>query len=517
MVPSMTQPGPATRGLLDRRLCWVVLTIASLAATFGSVSSSAEAGTKIRPPTNFVLLMSDDQGWGEVAHADHSRLQTPTLDDMAAAGLRFERFYAAAPICSPTRASVMTGRHPNRSGVLSRNYALRPEEITLPALLRQAGYRTAHFGKWHLGPVKADSPVNPGAFGFDAYLSADRAFNIDDVLNRNGTRPIVFSGEGSEIIVQEAIHFMLDARAEGRPFFVVIWFGSPHQPYQGISKDLFRYGGGFGELAKRYAEITAMDRAIGRVRHALRKLKVADNTLVWFCSDNGPPRHVEENGGLRGHKGDLYEGGIRVPGIVEWPGVVAKGRVAASPAVTTDIFATILDVAGIAPPDRPLDGVSLKPLLEGREGVRAPIGFWQYPAATEHGNPLWLSEADLLGVAHPRSPRVPARFYNFRHPVPKTDDFRGGAVWMDGRWKLLLLNPATDGAPVRSELFDLSRDAAERDDVSAGNPAVVARMRRELDAWRRDVEHSLSGRDYDSAPALERSRTSVNPPPQPGR
>lgn len=478
---------------------WAAICV--ICAITGSAASGAEPRAQARKPPNFVLLMSDDQGFGEVAHAGHSRLKTPALDQMARSGVRFERFYAAAPICSPTRASVMTGRHPNRAGVLAHNYALRPEEIALPALLRQAGYRTAHFGKWHLGPVKAASPVNPGAFGFDHYLSADRAFNVDDVLSRDGAEPIVFAGEGSEVIAQEAIHFMLDAHAAKRPFFVVIWFGSPHRPYQGVSQDLLQYGGGFGELAKRYAEITAMDRAIGRIRHALRKMRIAKNTLVWFSSDNGPPPDVEENAGLRGHKGSLYEGGIRVPGIVEWPSVIAKGRVVSSPAVTTDIFATILDFAGVDPPDRPLDGVSLRPLLEGAESTRPPIGFWQYRTARERANPPWLSEADLTGQPHARSPRRPARFHNFRHPMIETDGFRGDAAWLDGRWKLLVVDPEPDDSsdddpPMRFELFDIAVDPAEANDLAAQHPEIVTRMRAELADWQRSVERSLGGHDY---------------------
>jgi arylsulfatase A-like enzyme len=394
----------------------------------------------------------------------------------------------------------MTGRHPNRSGVLSRNYALRPEEISLAALLRRAGYRTGHFGKWHLGPVKAASPVNPGAFGFGTYLSSDRAFNMNDVLSRNGASPIKFKGEGSEIIVYEAVRFMREAHSAGEPFFVAIWFGSPHQPYEGLSQDLMRYGL-FGDLAKRYAEITAMDRAIGFVRRVLREMKVANETIVWFCSDNGPPRHVEENGGLRGSKGSLYEGGVRVPGVVEWPGVIERGRVVATPAVTTDIYPTILELAGIDPPARPLDGVSLKPLLAGEEFARPAIGFWVYPTAGEHGNASWLSETQLRGEPYVRSRRNPARFYNFHHPETKLDGFSGPAVWLDETWKLLALDsePVSSepaGAEQRFELYDLAADSGEQRDLAGRHPDTVARMQRELRQWQRSVEHSLSGADY---------------------
>jgi len=141
--------------------------------------------------------MADDQGWGEMGYYGHPNLKTPIFDEMVADGLRFDRFYSGAPVCSPTRASVMTGRHPNRSGVFLWNYAIRPEEITIAQVLKKAGYRTGHFGKWHLGPVKADSPVNPGKCGFDEYLSHDNFFEIDPPLSRNGADPDIHKGESS--------------------------------------------------------------------------------------------------------------------------------------------------------------------------------------------------------------------------------------------------------------------------------------------------------------------------------
>ena len=242
---------------------------------------------------NIILLMGDDHGWEETGYNGHAHLHTPVLDEMAAQGLRLDRFYSASPVCSPTRASVITGRHPNRCGTFTPNWSIRPEEISVAQLLRDAGYVTAHFGKWHLGPVKAESPTSPGAMGFDEWLSHDNFFEIDPVLSRNGGPPQKFTGESSELLIAEAIRFIGQARERGRPSFTVVWYGSPHEPYQGLEKDLAHYTDlpdSYAEkrvaltsletgkrverplrdvLQERYAEITAMDRSIGQLRQYL--------------------------------------------------------------------------------------------------------------------------------------------------------------------------------------------------------------------------------------------------------
>ena len=251
----------------------------------------AHAAASARP--NIVLMMADDQGWGETGYNGHPHVQTPVLDEMSRTALRLDRFYAASPVCSPTRASVMTGRHANRSGAFAPNWSTRPEEITLAQILKQAGYRTGHFGKWHLGAVKQDSPLNPNRMGFDEYLSHDNFFEMDPPLSRNGAPPEIIKGESSEIVVAEAVNFTRKVQAEGKPFFVVIWFGSPHGPYSGKPEDVALYSKVPSEdMRRRFAEITAMDRAIGTYRQALRSLGVADTTLLWFNSDNGIPSRI---------------------------------------------------------------------------------------------------------------------------------------------------------------------------------------------------------------------------------
>ena len=185
-------------------------------------------------PPNIILMMGDDHGWEETGYNGHPHVKTPVLDEMAATGLRFERFYAAHPSCSPTRASFLTGRHPNRMGTFAPGWSLRPEEITIAHLLAKAGYHCVHFGKWHVGAVKAGSPVNPGAMGFHEWLSHDNFFELNPSFSRNGGPPEVFKGESSEILIREAIAGIGRARTANKPFFQVIWFGSPHEPYSGL-------------------------------------------------------------------------------------------------------------------------------------------------------------------------------------------------------------------------------------------------------------------------------------------
>ncbi len=352
---------------------------------------------------NIILLMGDDHGWEETGYNGHAYLQTPVLDTMAAAGLQLDRFYAAHPSCSPTRGSVLTGRHPNRYGTFAPNWSIRPEEITIAHLLREAGYATAHFGKWHVGPVKAASPTSPGAMGFDEWLSHDNFFELNPSLSRNGEPPRRFEGESSGIIIDEAIRFIDASKQSRKPFLVVVWFGSPHEPYSGLEKDLALYGNlskkyvqktvsltsnetglpvqrPLGDvLRERYAEITAMDRAIGTLRNYLKDEGLRENTLLWYFSDNGTPSSGLAETPLRGQKGTMYEGGIRVPGIIEWPARIPTPRVSQIATVTSDILPTVAALAGQPVPNRTLDGVDLEPLIDDRMISRPkPIFFWRF-------------------------------------------------------------------------------------------------------------------------------------------
>ncbi|MGE3807835.1 MAG: sulfatase-like hydrolase/transferase, partial [Gemmataceae bacterium] len=236
---------------------------------------------------NIVLVMADDQGWGDVAYNGDKVLKTPNLDKLAGDGLRFDRFYAAAPVCSPTRGSVMTGRHPNRFGCFKWGYSLRPQEITIAEALKTVGYRTGHFGKWHLGSVRKGSPVNPGGSGFDRWVSAENFYDNGSILSDEG-KAIKTTGESSMVAADFAIDFMRDSVKEKKaPFLAVVWFGSPHSPHR-AAEDLRKiYEDQPRAKADFYGEITGIDRAVGKLREEIKSLGIQENTVFWYCSDNG--------------------------------------------------------------------------------------------------------------------------------------------------------------------------------------------------------------------------------------
>ena len=464
----------------------VGFTAAAFALGDNAEAVPAEAARPSAKRPNVILCMTDDQGWGDTGYNGHKILKTPVLDEMAASGVRFDRFYAAAPVCSPTRGSVMTGRHPNRFGCFSYNYSIRPQEVTLAEALKGAGYATAHFGKWHLGPVKAASPVSPGGCGFDEWLSHDNYFDLNPQLSRNGAKPERFRGESSDIIVDAALQFIRKAAGAKRPFLTVVWFGSPHSPHRALPKDKLPYK----ELPERqqnyYGEIAAVDRAMGTLRRGIRKLGVADNTLLWFCSDNGS-RRPGSAGGLRGGKATLWEGGIRVPGIIEWPGRIRNAFATNVPASTMDIYPTIVDLVGLTVPGqvKPIDGISLHDLIDGRMKKRPkPIPFWVYSRKEGETEDV-LDAAALKGRWR--------TFKNYRYLKPRTENFGGWAALIDDRYKL---HKRGRGGV---QLYDLVADRGERRNVAREKPKVAANMKAALEACQASVERSLSGQDYPAA------------------
>lgn len=294
---------------------------------------------------------------------------------------------------------------------------------------------------------------------------------------------------------------------EGKPFFTLVWFGSCHTPYSGLAEDVAAYKDVAHEPTRnRFAEITAMDRAVGSLRKTLRDLKVADNTLVWYCSDNGIGHDPKQsfNGGWREKKGSIYEGGLRIPGIIEWPAVVKSPRKTSVACVTTDIFPTVLDFLGLSSPDakRPLDGVSLRKLIADNRMTERPqpIGFWKYPANSEQKNERWMDPVLTRGTT-PTTSQAEIDFKNFKHPAAKTEGFGGDAAWTENRYKLVEIGEGRRKAPTEShlELYDLLADPREEHDIAAQNPQVVQRMSESLRAWQRSVEVSLTGADYRAA------------------
>lgn len=475
-------------------------------------------------PPNIVLLMGDDHGWEETGYHGHPHVKTPVLDEMAAAGLRMDRFYAAHPNCSPTRGSFLTGRHPNRFGTFAPGWSFRPEEVTLAHVLRKAGYHCGHFGKWHVGPVKSASPVSPGAMGFHEWLSHDNFFELNPSLSRDGGPPEVIAGESSEILVREAIRFIDRAGQGGKPFFTIVWFGSPHEPYSGLPGDLALYddlpakysekkvrltsnetGGQVtrpqGEvLRERYAEITAMDRAIGTLRKHLAAQGLRENTLLFYCGDNGTSADASLASPHRGVKGQVYEGGVLVPGIIEWPARIPQPRRTTVRAHTSDLLPTLCALAGQPMPVRPLDGIDLLPLLDGKLTQRpGPIHFWAFNTsrlsaakAEPYIDPvLQQGTTPLAKLAGGKATRD---FQNFRQPAIGEDDYLGPRAIIDGRFKLVLHEPRM-GEPKR-ELFDLDADPAEKSDLFAQQPAIAVKLQTQLRQWQQSVLNSLTGADY---------------------
>ena len=405
---------------------------------------------------NIISIMSDDHGWGQVGYMNHPVLKTPNLDAMAANGLRFDRFYAGSPVCSPTRAAMLTGRNPDRLGVMSWGYPMRLQEKTLSQTLKDAGYVTAHFGKWHLCglsgpgvPIFADDLRHPGRFGFDEWISVTNFFEMDPLMSRNGVFE-EFKGDSSEVIVAEAIKFIEKHHAGGKPMFILIWYGSPHTPFRASEEDTLPFAD-LNEISKHhYGELVAMDRSIGTLRQRLRELGIADNTLIVYCSDNGglPEISPDTVGGLRGFKSSLYEGGIRVPGIIEWPAVI-KPRITSYPVGVVDMFPTIVDILGL-PEDvmlQPIDGISLKPLFT--EDI------------AERGSPL-----------------------GFRYGRQR--------AWVGDRYKLVSANYPQ----VRLQLYDLIDDPKESRDLAAEKPELFAALQQQFVQWNASVDDSFAGKDY---------------------
>ena len=458
------------------------------------VTSLTDGFTEEKP--NIILIMCDDLGWGDVGFNGNKSIRTPHLDAMAKAGMKFNRFYAAAPVCSPTRGSCITGRHPYRYGIPFANSGhMKPEELTLAELLKKHGYTTGHFGKWHLGTLtKKVKDANRGGprgkkhfsppqlNGFDFCFSTESKVPTWDPLIRpkgNNSRkwwdPVLENrninpygtaywnergqsitentqGANSRVIMDRAIPFIRMATKAKQPFFSIIWFHTPHLPVVAGPKYMKMYNDHPKYAQHYYGCITAMDEQIGRLRSELRKLSVATNTLLFFCSDNGPEGQADTAPGSAGHlsgrKRSLLEGGIRVPGLAEWPAKIKPASTTKIPCVTSDYLPTILALLGIDPiNDRPIDGINLLPLFDGKMVERnRPIGF----------------------------------------------ESKGQTAWVGDRYKLY----SSGKTKSEHQLFDLIADPSEKQNLVKREPALAKRLAKELADWRESCRASAAGRDY---------------------
>jgi arylsulfatase len=405
---------------------------------------------------NIILLMSDDQGWGQVGYYNHPILKTPNLDSMAENGLRLDRFYAGAPVCSPTRASVLTGRVNDRSAVYTHGMPMRIQEKTIAQALKGIGYNTAHFGKWHLNglrgpgaPILKDDIRNPGYFGFDEWISVTNFFDINPLMSHKGEIK-EYKGSSSEIIVRQALEYI--SNNKNKAFFVVIWYGSPHSPWSALDSDKADLPQQLGTKDKNYlGEIVEMDKSIGLLRNELKKMDLSQNTIVWFNSDNGglPQGGKEGVGGLRGFKGSVYEGGLRVPCIIEWPEEIEGGQISSYPASTLDIFPTIYSILGLPKNSmiQPVDGASIKPIFNNNTCTR-------------------------------KTP-IPFKYMN-----------KGALI--DNDYKLVVENIEEK----QYSLYNLKEDRAETEDILSTHPEKGLEMIDYYEHWLESVINSVGGNDY---------------------
>ncbi len=446
---------------------------------------------------NIILIMTDDQGWFDAGFNGNRTIKTPNLDMLAAKGVVLDRFYSASAVCSPTRASVVTGRNPYRIGIPKANSGhMKTQEITIAELVKQKGYATAHFGKWHLGiHTRKERDANrggkgrhfkhysvPSMHGYDEYFCTESKVPTYDpmispvVYNEGESRKYGWSaikkgeeskeyntaywvgneekvlknleGDDTKVIMDRLLPFIEKSVNTKKPFFTTVWPHTPHLPV--VTSDYYKnkYYGMTNKQKLYYGCITAMDDQIGRLWKDLEDKGIADNTMIWFCSDNGPENNTPGSAGhLKGKKRSLHEGGLRTPAFVVWPAKIKGNKRMDFPAFTSDYLPTVLSVLNIEYPDnRPLDGIDLMPFIKQQKMKRSkPMGF-RYDKQIS---------------------------------------------WVNHKYKLI-----TKDNGEKYELFDLLNDVSETKNIINTKPEVVKQMRKELDEWLISVEYSSKEKDY---------------------
>ena len=446
-----------------------VFVIAALVALIVSASSSAD---ETRPP-NVILIVADDLGFGDLGCYGQAKIKTPSIDRLAANGMRFTSAYAGNAVCAPSRCCLMTGKHPGHAHVRnnrqwkpdvqwSGQVPLPDDAVTLPKLFKKKGYATGAMGKWGLGsPENSGDPATQGIDYFFGYYCQAHAHNhYPQYVFRNGKKVELAGNDGSatgkqytqDLFESEALQFVRTHKDE--PFFLFLPFTVPHLALQVPDDSLAEYKGKFEETpyrGKAYqhhdtpraayaAMITRMDRSIGRIMELLKDLKLDDNTIVVFSSDNGAidayagtdARFFRSIGDLRGMKGSLYEGGIRVPLIVRWLGRIKAGATSTLPTAFWDVLPTLCELARIEMP-KELDGVSLAPTLLDKDGQRVhDFLYWEFPG------------------------------------------YGGQQAVRAGKWKAVRQQLGKGSSGV--ELYDLDADPAEKKNLAADQSDVVKRL-----------------------------------------
>ena len=417
--------------------------------TIGECSESIPALD--RP--NIIVFLTDDQGWGDLGCYGHPRILSPNVDQFAREGLRLTQCYSACSVCSPSRSAILTGRTPYRNGVWrwipeESPYHLRTTEITIASLLQQNGYDTCHAGKWHLnGKFNSTEQPQPNHHGYDHWFAtqnnaAPNHLNPKNFV-RNGQSVGQMQGTSSSLCAEEAIQWLKARPDQNKPFFLTVWTHEPHQPIESAQEflDLYRDIED-SDVRQHHGNVSQMDAAFGKLMKAVDDMGYRDQTFVIFTADNGPEgdglsgRTRGSTGGLRGRKRHSHEGGIRVPGIVRWPGKVKPGSTSDTPVIGTDIFSTLCEITGIAPPkDRVIDGASITPVFQGMPIQRTQPLYWRNHLAPE----------------------------NYR------------VALRDGDWKIIGSDDLSS-----FELYNIREDWRESQDLSKKYPSQFAELRQKL-------------------------------------
>jgi arylsulfatase A len=424
----------------------------TLAILSGSAPAGQGATESARP--DVVLIVLDDLGYGDFGCYGCSDIRTPNVDRLARQGIRLTDFYANGPVCTPTRAALMSGRYQQRVGLEwaispgQREPGLAVEDSTLARVLKRDGYATALFGKWHLGYRREFGPLAHGFDEFFGLLSADidhyshREINGEPDLYE-GDRPVERKGYMTDLITERAVAFV--EKHAGESFFLEVAYNAVHWPFQPPDRpdDVRDIKTWYKGTRRDYAQmLERVDDGVGAIIGALEKRGLTDRTLVILTNDNGGEQ-LSRGTPLRGNKGILLEGGIRVPCIFRWPGRLPAGKVSANPAITMDLTATILSAAGAKPPEgRKLDGIDLTPVLDGSKPAPGRTLFWRIGGA--------------------RGEQLAAR---------------------NGKWKYIRYEKG-------ELLFDLDADLGERRDLSKRYPETVAELRKEVAQWEAEMAQS---------------------------
>lgn len=428
---------------------------------------------------NIVLVLADDLGYGDLACFGAKDVQTPNLDRFASEGLRFTSCYAGHGNCSPSRTALMTGRTPTRVGV--RDWIpedspvhVRQSEITIAKLLQESGYATCHVGKWHMnGEFNQPTQPQPNDHGFDHWFSTQNnaypSHRNPANFVRDGKEVGKLEGYAAHLVADEALRW-LDVRDKVKPFFLYVCFHEPHEPIASDAKYTALYPHTDPAYSAHHGNITQMDDAFGRVMKKLDELNLRDNTLVLFTSDNGPAitaQHPYGSAGpLRDKKGSVWEGGIRVPGILRWPGKTKAGTVSEEPICGVDFLPTVCAMTGLQPPrDRVIDGASWLPVLENGKVERKTPLYWHFNRA--------------FG-----GPKVAMRIGDWKilATLDKTPPERGNDITEQGErdFKEALLKDFM--------LFNLRNDIGEKNDLADTEPAKLAEMKALLEAKYAEVQ-----------------------------